>query len=254
MSEPGRRNLDRKVALVTGSTHGIGRAIAERFASLGAHVVVNSSSRNKAARDTVEAIEKMGVRALAVQADVAKISDLDQLFAEAMDHFGQLDIVVASAGVELPDQLVVDFTEADFDHLFSINTKGAFFTLQRAARYVSDNGRIIYIGSSLLSFPLPGWGLYTGSKAGPLFLVEVLAKEIGGRGVTVNTILPTATEGAGAPTAGTNSALGPALVESRPIKRAGTLDDVANTAEYLASDLASFVSGQHLLVSGGAQA
>lgn len=106
-------------------------------------------------------------------------------------------VVVANAGVELVGRSVLDFTEADFERLFGINTKGAFFTLQKAAKYVADNGRIIHIGSSSTAFPLPGLALYGGSKVAPKFLVEVLAKEIGHRGVTVNSILPTATEGAG---------------------------------------------------------
>jgi 3-oxoacyl-[acyl-carrier protein] reductase len=97
----------------------------------------------------------------------------------------------------LVGQSVLDFMEADFDRLFTVNTKGAFCTLQRATRHVSDNGRIIYIGSSNTACPLPGRALYGGSKIAAQFLVEVLAKEIGTRGVTVNSIVPTATEGAG---------------------------------------------------------
>jgi 3-oxoacyl-[acyl-carrier protein] reductase len=103
-----------------------------------------------------------------------------------LDAFGRLDVVVANAVIELVGQSVLDFTEADFDRLFAINTKGAFFTLQKAAKYVADRGRIIYIGSSNTAFPLPGRALYGGSKLAPQFLVEVLAKEIGSRGVAVN--------------------------------------------------------------------
>ena len=186
-----------KVALVTGSARGIGKAIVERYASLGASVVVNYASHERRARETVQAIERQGGRAIAVQADVAKVADIDRLFVTALDRFGRLDIVVANAGVELVGQQVIDFTEADFDRLFAINAKGAFFTLQRAARHVADNGRILYVGSSTTAFPTPGHGLYSGSKIAAQLLVEVLAKEIGTRGVTVNSILPTAIEGAG---------------------------------------------------------
>lgn len=255
MSEPAAmRPLAGRVALITGSARGIGRAIAERYASLGADVVVNYAADEEDARQAVSAIEEMGARAVALYADVTKVADLDHLFAEGIDRLGRPDIVVANAGLELTDQPVLDFTEADFDRVFSLNTRGAFFTLQRAAQHVADNGRIIYIGSSLTAFPLPGRGLYAGSKAGPLILVEVLAKEIGGRGVTVNSILPTATERAGVHTDGVRPAVAKTLLSLRPIKRMGTLEDVANAAEYLASDLSSFVSGQHLLVSGGAPA
>ena len=157
----------------------------------------NYSTDGKRARETVAEIEHAGSVAIAVRADISKVADIDRLFAVALEKFGRIDIVVANAGVELVDQSALDFTEADFDRLFGINTKGTFFTLQKAAKHVADNGRIIYIGSSTTAFPLPGHALYGGSKIAPQFLVEVLAKEIGHRGVAVNSILPTAIEGAG---------------------------------------------------------
>jgi 3-oxoacyl-[acyl-carrier protein] reductase len=133
-------------------------------------------------------------------------------------------------------------------------TGGAFFTLQRAAQHIVDNGRIIYIGSSNTAFAVPGNGLYGASKTAPQFLVEMLAKELGPRGVAVNTILPTAIEGAGVFTDGVADEVRDFVKSFRPMQRMGTLDDVANAAEYLASDLSAFVSGQHLLISGGAPA
>jgi 3-oxoacyl-[acyl-carrier protein] reductase len=171
-----------------------------------------------------------------------------------MEKFEQLDIVVANAGVELVGGSVLDFTETDFDRLFAVNAKGAFFTLQRAARHIADHGRIIYVGSSTTAFPTPGTGLYRGSKVAAQFFVEVLAQEIGRRGVTVNTILPTAIEGAGVYTEGASEEVMQFVRSMRPISRMGTLEDVADAAEYLASDLSAFVSGQHLLISGGAPA
>jgi 3-oxoacyl-[acyl-carrier protein] reductase len=246
--------LNNKVALVTGSARGIGKAIALRYGSLGASVVVNYSSDEKGAQETVAEIERGGSAAIAVQADVSKIADLDRLFAAAMEKFEQLDIVVANAGVELVGRSVLDFTEADFDRLFAVNAKGAFFTLQRAARHIADHGRIIYVGSSTTAFPTPGTGLYRGSKVAAQFFVEVLAQEIGHRGVTVNTILPTAIEGAGVYTEGASEEVMQFVRSMRPISRMGTLEDVADAAEYLASDLSAFVSGQHLLISGGAPA
>jgi 3-oxoacyl-[acyl-carrier protein] reductase len=247
-------NLHDKVALITGSARGIGRAIAERYASLGASVVVNYLSDWESAHDTVAAIERTGGRAIAVQADVARTGDLDRLFAAALDHFHRLDIVVANAGVEVIGRRMVDVTEDDFDHIFSANAKGAFFTLQLAAKHVSDGGRIIYVGSSTTAFPLPGYALYGSSKIAGQFLVEVLAKELGNRGITVNSILPTAIEGAGVFTGGVPEEVTQFVRSFRPIARMGTVNDVANVAEYLAGDLAAFVSGQHLLVTGGAPA
>jgi 3-oxoacyl-[acyl-carrier protein] reductase len=247
-------NLQNKVALITGSARGVGRAIAERYGSLGASVIVNYRTEEGPAREAVDAIERAGAKAIAVQGDVAKIADLDRLFATALERFHRLDIVVANAGVEVIGRRIEDVTEADFDRVFSINAKGAFFTLQRAAKHVADGGRIIYVGSSTTAFPLPGYTVYGGSKISGQFFVEVLAKEIGGRGITVNAILPTAIEGAGVFTGGVPDEVMQFVRSSRPIQRMGTVNDVANAAEYLASDLASFVSGQHLLLSGGAPA
>lgn len=247
-------DLSNKVALVTGSARGIGRAIAERYASLGASVVINYASSEARAVEAVAAIESTGGKAIAVQANVGAVAELETLFATTLQRFGHLDIAVANAGLEMVEQPVVDFTEADFDRLFSVNAKGTFFTLQLAAKHIVDDGRIIYVGTSNTAYPLPGHGLYGGSKQGAQFLVEVLAKEIGPRGITVNSILPTAIEGAGVHAAGARQEVVEFVRSFRPIPRMGTVDDVANAAEYLASDLASFVSGQHLLLSGGAPA
>jgi len=246
--------LSGKAALVTGSSRGIGRAIAERFGKLGADVIVNYSASKQPAEAAVEAIKKNGVRAVAIQADLGKVEEIRRLVVRSVEQFGRLDIVVANAGIELVDQAIVDFTEEDFDRLFNVNTKGAFFTLQAAAQHVSDNGRIIYVGSSTTKFPSPGHGLYGGSKVAPQYLVEVLAKEIGGRGITVNSILPTATEGAGISTRDVRPQARDFIKTFNPMQRMATVEDVANAAEYLAGDLSAYVSGQHLLLSGGAPA
>ena len=125
--------------------------------------------------------------------------------------------------------------------------------MQTAAEYVADHGRILFIESSTTAFPMPGHGLYGGSKMAPRFLVEVLAKEIGHRGVTVNSILPTATTGAGRH-AEPKPEIAAFIKNFMPMNRIGTVEDTTNAAEYLASDLASFVRGQHLLLSGGGPA
>jgi 3-oxoacyl-[acyl-carrier protein] reductase len=247
-------DLKGKVALITGSARGIGKAIAERYGSCGASVVVNYARDRERANATVDSIERLGGTAIAIQADVSKVADIERLFADTVERFGRLDIVVANAGVELVDRPVVDVSEEDFDRLFGVNTKGAFFTLQNAARHVADNGRIIYVGSSNTAYPLPGYGLYGGSKIAPQFLVQVLAKELGARGIAVNAILPTAIGGAGIFTDEVKPEFLAFIRSFRPMPRMGTVDDVANAAEYLASELAGFVSGQHLLVTGGAPA
>jgi len=195
----------------------------------------------------------MGVRAIAVKADVSKVADLEMLFSTALTTFGKIDIVVANAGIELVETPVVDFTEAQFDQVFSINAKGTYFTLQQAAKHIGKNGRIIYIASSTTSFPVPGMAVYGGSKMTPRYLVDILSKEIGHRGVTVNSIIPFAVDHSGIfAEADSYPELRKQLLDSCPMGRLAEVEDVANVAAFFASDLSSFVSGQHLLVNGGA--
>ena len=246
-------NLKNKVALITGSARGLGKAIAERYASLGADIIINYS-RDKASEDeVVNNIKGMGVQVIAVQADVSKVADIERLFSETKKAFGKIDIVVANAGIELVETPVTDFTEAQFDRVFAINTKGSYFTMQQAARTIEDNGRIIYIASSTTSFPVPGMAVYGGSKTTPRYMVDILAKEIGHRGVTANSIIPFAVDHSGIFTdPDAYPALRKQLLDSSPMGRLAEVEDVANIAEFFASNLSSFVNGQHLLVNGGA--
>lgn len=245
--------LKNKVALITGSARGLGKAIAERYAALGADIVLNYSRDRSAADETESNIRAMGVKVIAVQADVSKVADIERLFDEAIKAFGRIDIVVANAGIEMVETPVTAFTEEQFDKVFSINTKGSYFTMQQAAKHVVDNGRIIYIASSTTSYPVPGMAVYGGSKTTPRYLVDILAKEIGHRGVTVNSIIPFAVDHAGIfvdPDAYPD--LRKQLLDSCPMGRLAEVEDVANVAEFFASDLSAFVNGQHLLVNGGA--
>lgn len=247
------KNLKNKTALITGSVRGLGKAIAERYAALGANIVINYSKDKSSADQVVANIEAMGAKVIAVQADVSKVADIRRLFDEAKKAFGKIDIVVANAGIEMVETPVTEFTEEQFDRLFAINTKGSYFTMQMAAQTVEDNGRIIYIASSTTAFPIPGMAVYGGSKTTPRYLVDVLSKEIGHRGVTVNSIIPYAVDHSGIfvdPESYPD--LRRALLESCPMGRLAEVEDVANIAEFFASDLASFVNGQHLLVNGGA--
>ncbi|MFH8533926.1 SDR family NAD(P)-dependent oxidoreductase [Streptomyces tendae] len=249
-------DLRNKTALITGSARGIGRAIALRYARLGARVVVNGSRSEEAALRTVEEIRAVGAEAIAVQGDVADLEALENLFRQCVETFGKPDLVVANAGVEIVDQPISEVTEEQFDRLFAVNTKGAFFTLQKAARHINDHGRILYIGSSTTSLANPGVGLYGSSKMAARYTVEVLAQEVGARGITVNSIIPTAVEGAGVFTdVPEDHPLRALFAAGRPLEgRFGTPEDVADAAEYFAGPLARWVSGQHLLISGGAPA
>ena len=245
-------SLTGKVALITGSSRGIGKAIAERYARLGAAIVVNHHQDVAQADQTVEFLKSLGASAISVQADISQVQDVQELFEKARLAFGRIDIVVANAGVELVNLPFANVTEEQFDRMFSINTKGAFFTMQSAAKHLEDNGRIIYIGSSSTAYPMPGYALYGSSKITAHYLVQVLAKEVGRRGIAVNGLIPTVVEGAGIHTVVAEDApIKKFIADFCPMGRMGTLKDVANVAEFFASDLSSFVSGQLLMVTGG---
>ncbi|MEV7938648.1 glucose 1-dehydrogenase [Kitasatospora sp. NPDC088264] len=244
--------LKGKVALVTGSSKGLGRAVALRFAERGADVVFNYSRDKAPADDAVAKATASGVRAIAVQADVSDVAEIEKLFRAGLDAFGKLDIVVANAGVEKVNIPVTDVTEDDYDLLFRVNTKGPFFVIQAAARHVADGGRIINMASSSTARPQPGLGLYGTSKSAPKYLVKVLAQEIGHRGVTVNSLLPGPIDGAGIFTGVSNDdPYKKALLDTIPIGRLATPEDVADVAEFLASDRSFFITGEEVLMNGG---
>ncbi|MFF4410761.1 glucose 1-dehydrogenase [Streptomyces sp. NPDC001404] len=244
--------LKGKAALVTGSSKGLGRAVALRFAERGADVVINYSREKAPADEAVAQATASGVRAIAVQADVSDVAQIERLFQAALDAFGKLDIVVANAGIEKVNVPVTEITEDDYDLLFRVNTKGPFFVLQAAARHIADGGRIINMASSSTARPQPGLGLYGTSKTAPKYLVKVLAQEIGHRGVTVNSLLPGPIDGAGIFTGvGDDDPYKKALLETIPIGRLAKPEDVADVAEFLAGDRSFFLTGEEVLMNGG---
>lgn len=245
-------DLTGKVAVVTGASRGIGRAVAMRLGELGASVV-NYSRDASGATATVAAIEAAGSHALEVCADISKPDEIRALFDTARDRFGSLDIVVANAGLDEGLGRLLDVTEAEYDRIYNVNAKGAFFTLQKAAGVVDSGGSIVYIGSSTTLRPTAGFGLYGSSKLPATFLVGVLAQEVGERGITVNAVIPSATDGAGYFTESNPDDPLRQVVQNRsPLgSRMGTVDDVADAVEFFTGKLARWISGQQLLVSGG---
>ena len=185
--------LDGKVALITGASRGIGRAIAVRLGRDGAAVVVNYSGSQEAAHETVAAIEKGGGQAIAVQADVGKITDVARLFDETLQQFDRLDILVNNAGIMF-NKLLAEVTEEQFDRIFAVNVKGTFFACQQAAKRMADGGRIINFSSSTTAMMLATYGAYVATKGAVEQMSHVLAKELGPRGITVNVVSPGPTD------------------------------------------------------------
>lgn len=241
--------LDGKVALVTGASRGIGRAIALRLAHDGAAVVVNYAGNAGAARVVVDAVECAGGRAAAVQADVGVVADVVRLFDEAIGHFGKLDILVNNAGVILYKPLA-EVTEEEFNRLFEVNVKGTYFACQQAARRLADGGRIVNFSSTTTALMLPTYSAYVASKGAVEQLSHVLAKELGPRGITVNVVSPgpTDTELFGQ---GKSEQDRQRFAQMAALGRLGRPEDVADVVAFLASDEARWVTGQNLRVNGG---
>ena len=192
------KSLSGKVVIVTGASRGIGRAIAERLGREGASVAVNFVQNTDLAQQVVAAIESGGGRGLALQADMSKMTDVRRLFRQTADHFGPLDILVHSAA-SFPVGAISEVSEEEFDRAFALNAKGTFFASQEAARRIFDGGKIIYVSSCATAMSFAGFALYARSKAAGEQFAKTLAKELGGRGITVNSVSPGFTEDRYAP-------------------------------------------------------
>ena len=250
------RNLEGKVALVTGGSRGIGRAVAVRLGREGGLVAVHYGSNAKAAQETVAEIEAAGGQAFALQADIGSVAAIRQLFAvldaELVRRTGEarFDILVNNAGVAQP-AAIADTTEELFDHHFNVNVKGAFFVDQQAVSRLRDGGRIIHVGSGVTRLAFPGYAAYAPTKGAIEVLNLLLAQELGPRGITVNSVAPGPVDtdmNAGwlkAPDAQR------ATAESAALRRVSEADDIADVAAFLASNDSRWVTGQRIEASGG---
>ena len=236
-----------KVALVTGAERGIGRAIAVRLASEGADVLVNYPADATAALGVVATIRAAGGSATAVRADVAD----DAQVAAMLALIERVDFLVNNAGIGIPAMLG-DITPRMLDEVFAVNVKGMVFCAQHVLPRMPDGGRIVNISSSTTQFPLPGLSVYTATKSAVRGLTEVWAKELGNRGICVNSVVP------GPTSPGMADAAPPdvldAVKRSSPFGRIAAADEIAAVVAFLCSDDARWISGQHVLVNGAALA
>lgn len=241
--------LDGKVALVTGSSRGIGRAIAERLSSDGAKLVINYAGSADKANEVVAAIAAKGGEAIAVQADVGKVSDIQRLFEQTRDRFGKLDILVNNAGT-IFYKPIAQVTEEEFDKIFTINVKGTFFACQQATQHLADGGRIINFSSTTTALMLPTYGAYVATKGAVEQITRVLAKELGGRGITVNVVSPGPTDTELFTTGKTEEQID-RFAKMAALGRLGQVQDIADVVAFLASEDARWITGQNIRVNGG---
>jgi 3-oxoacyl-[acyl-carrier protein] reductase len=239
-------NLDGKGAIVTGGSRGIGRAIVARLVADGATVVFSYRQDEGAAKEV--ATEFPG-RAIPVRADLADLADLHGLFDTAAEQLGGLDILVNNAGTART-ALIADVTDAEYDDLMAINAKSVFFAIQRAARQMRDGGRIINISSLNTVLASPGVAVYAASKAAVEQFSRVAARELGNRGITVNSVSPGATDTD--LLRGTNSRDSLRMAEAMsPLGRLGQPADIADVVGFLAGPDGRWLTGQNLHASGG---
>jgi len=239
----------KKVAIITGASRGIGKAVAERLAKDGFAVVVNYASSAAEAEQVVSTIRTQGGEAIAVKADVSDAAQVEQLFTKTLEKFGTVDVVVQNSGI-MPLSPIGKGDAETFDKVISVNLRGTFLVLAQAAQHISTGGRIIAFSSSVLTKSFPTYGPYIASKAGVEGLVHVLANELRGRNVTVNAVAP-------GPIA-TDLFLKDKSEEQiaqftkmSPLERMGQPSDIASVVSFLAGPDTGWMNSQVLLANGG---
>ncbi|TVP47439.1 MAG: SDR family oxidoreductase [Halomonas sp.] len=246
--------LKGKVALVTGGSRGLGAAIAEALAHQGADVAISYVASADKANLIVEKLKAKGVRAIAVQSDQADLSAAKPLIEAVVAHFGKLDILVNNAAIAVQGQTVdaPDLDTLNLDRQWQINVMGAVATTRAAAPVLSNGGRIIFIGSLMGSrVPFPGAADYAGTKAAIAGYARGVARDLGGRNITVNVVQPGVM-----PTDMATAVLGEGgapdwLLDQHPIRRIATLEEVAATVCYLAGPNAGYITGSSIDMAGG---
>ncbi|WP_369214283.1 SDR family oxidoreductase [Streptomyces flavofungini] len=238
-----------RVAIVTGGSRGIGRAVAERLADDGFAVVVNYARDAASAEETVKAVTAAGGRALAVQADVADEDAVAALFDRTEQEFGGVDVVVNAAG-RMALSPVADLDLADLDAVLRTNLRGTFVVARQAARRLRAAGSLVTFSTSVVGTQFPTYGAYAASKGGVEALTMILARELRGRDITVNTVAP-------GPTAtdmfldGKTPEQIEQLAKTPPLERLGTPQDIARVVAFLAGPEGHWVNGQTLRANGG---
>jgi len=244
--------LQNKVAIVTGASKGIGAGIAKGLAAAGASVVVNYASSREGADRVVAEITEKGGKAIAVQGDVSKATDIKRLFAETKQAFGSLDILVNNAGVFKFEPLEI-VTEEEFHRQFNTNVLGTILAIQESLNYFGpEGGSVINIGSVVGVNPPPNAVVYSSTKGAVDTITRGLSKELAGRKIRVNAINPGGTETEGTHTAGIiGSDFEKAMVAQTPLGRLGQPEDIARVAVFLASEDAGWLTGETIYAAGG---
>jgi len=244
------KTLENKTAVVTGASRGIGRAVAIKLASLGANIVLNYRSSIKSVEEVLAEIKAMGINAVAVQGDISNFAEAEKVIKAAVENFGSLDILVNNAGIT-KDGLLARMKEEDFDSVIETNLKGAFNCMRHATPIMMKQrrGRIINMSSVVGVAGNAGQINYAASKAGVIGMTKSAAKELASRGITVNAIAPGFIQTD--MTDALSDKVKEDLLSGIPLKRLGQADEVAELVAFLASESASYITGQVININGG---
>ncbi|MBR8832773.1 MAG: glucose 1-dehydrogenase [Stigonema ocellatum SAG 48.90 = DSM 106950] len=245
--------LEGKVALVTGSSQGIGQAIAIRLAEEGADIIIDYRSHPEGAEETKAKVQATGRKGLVVKADLGIVSDINRMVSDGIQHFGKLDILVNNAGLE-KNASFWDVTEVDYDNVLNVNLKGVFFATQAIVKHLIETkrqGKIINISSVHEELPFPHFTSYCVSKGGVKMMMRNLAVELGPLGITINNVAPGAI----------NTPINKSLIEDKaklnavlqniPLGRLGEPNDISSIVAFLASPDANYITGSTFFVDGG---
>jgi 3-oxoacyl-[acyl-carrier protein] reductase len=245
------KKLDGKIALVTGGSRGIGAAIAKRLAADGANVAITYTKGADAAAFVVKEIERAGGKAIAIQADAADATAVKASVEKTFTTFGRLDVLVNNAGTAIPKPFE-EATLEEMDRVLDINVRGVYIATQAALKHMKNGGRIIMIGSAVGErVAAPGLVPYAGTKGAVKMFTQALAREIGGRGITVNNVQP------GPIDTELNPASGDWAVPQKAataLDRYGRVEEIADTVAFVASPEASYITGANITVDGGMNA
>ena len=243
-------HLEGKVAIVTGASRGIGRAVAINLAQSGADVVVNYSGSEGAAQETVEAVQALGRKAIKIKANVANVDEVASMVEEAHKEFGHIDILVNNAGITR-DGLLMRMKDEDFDAVIDINLKGVYLVTKAVSKIMMKqrSGHIINMTSVVGVMGNAGQVNYAASKSGIIGMTMSLAREVGSRGITVNAVAPGFIQTA--MTDVLSDDIKEQMKSQIPLGAFGSVQDIANAVVFLASDEAKYITGQTLHVDGG---
>jgi 3-oxoacyl-[acyl-carrier protein] reductase len=244
-----KMSLEDKVAIVTGASRGIGMQIAKQLAAIGAKVVVNFAANRAKADEVVDEIRNLGSEAVALQADISKISEIEELFAATISTFGKVDILVNNAGL-MENAPLAEVTEEGFDKHFAINVKGTYFSCQQAIKHMEPNGRIVNISTSVTGQMFPTYSVYAATKGAVEQITRQLAKEFGLKGITINCIAP-GPVGTELFLTGKSQDLIDSISKMNAFQRLGEPGDIAPVVEFLVSEQSRWITGQTIRVNGG---